>query len=157
MNNRRLSDGSLLIEGERTNYLLRSGDPRTQVVLLRAGIYTLWIEAERLAWSTVRGLWPEPEVDLLTPRRWNERLLSLPWYPWRRHRKSAARDRPVRFGLPYDLLVEVSVRGPVQRFQCEKGWFPSSYIGTETEPVSRTADKLSIPWPSRLRDVDASP
>lgn len=147
MADRRQPDGSLLVEGERTNHLLWSVDPQTQTVLLRAGIYTLWIEAKRVAsWTTVRGLWPEPKVDFLTLRTWTERLFSLPWCPWRRYRRSASSDRPMRFGLPFDLLVEVSVRGPVQRFQCEEGWFPSSYIATAAEPVTRKADQLQSMW-----------
>ena len=132
---------TMLIEGQRTNFLRHSASPHCQVVKLRAGLYTLWLMGTG---------WAELDTDvrivMLSRRTWRERLFSRPWEPWRRCRARAEQGKPISFEISRGTHPLVHAHGYITHCQLEDGRFPSSYVATRETPVTREADHLSFPF-----------
>ena len=132
----------LLIEGTRTNYFCRSGDPACQRVGLAPGWYYLSV----VGWGASVTIDARQWVKSRNLRSWRCRLLSWPWQPWRPYDPlRAVKARGLRFEITAQtrVHVHVHVHGLPTYVQLEDGLFASSYIPTRDEPVTRAADSIS--------------
>lgn len=139
-------DGSLLIEGQRTNLYPYSDMPTIRGMVLESGSYTLsaphglmavWPVTKdwRYRWSAVLWVWLASVLPI-----WIGRRLAL---------GALAVSGPKGFciAVPTKVLCLIS-RRPLY-VQLENGPFRSSYIQTHAVPVTREADMLSYPWPPK--------
>jgi hypothetical protein len=111
----------LLVEGQRTNYLLNSDTPATQTTgSLSTGSYTLWVVGSGSA---------EVSADTATITGAG----------------TAMDGTPVNFSVTGAGTVAVTVTGSLTRFQMERGAFASSYIPSAAATVTRNADLLLYP------------
>lgn len=114
----------LLVEEQRTNYLLNSTAPATQTVTLGTGTYTVWLNGTgscAVAAGTAVGS----------------------------GFGSVTTSQMVVFTLTTAGTVVFTVSGSVVRFQCEKGSYATSLIVTTTAATTRAADvcvNTSMPW-----------
>ncbi len=110
----------LLIEGQRTNYLLNSQSPVNQTVTLSTGTYTLSMSGTgsvSVAGNTAIGS----------------------------GFGSATASTPVTFTIVTGGTVDVAITGSVSLFQLENGAHASSHIPTTGSQQTRSADLLTLP------------
>lgn len=115
-----LQSRGLLIEEQRTNYLLNSTAPATQTVTLAAGNYTLWV-AGTGSCSAAAGTAVGSGFG------------------------TANASTVVTFAITTAGTVVFNVTGTLLRFQCENGAFATSHIVTTGVAATRSAELCSVP------------
>lgn len=112
----------LLVEESRTNFLLNSNTPATQIVSLATGTYTLWVVGSGSC---------TPSVGTAVGSGF----------------AAATASAPNTFTITTAGTVSFTVSGSLTRFQCENGATATSYIPAAGSTVTRAAD---IPETSSL-------
>ena len=130
----------LVVEGTRTNYFCRSDVPECQRVGLAPGWYYLSVVGCGASVTIDARRW----VESRNHRSWWCRLLTWPWRPWREYGLlRAVEGRGLRFEVTAHTRLQFHTHGVPISVQLEDGLFASSYIPTQDEPVTRSADSFS--------------